>query len=112
MIFPVDCNVPVTNDPAVVPKYTPVSAIEVTACAVDVGVVEVPSRYAFVVVPNVTLTLVSVLLSAGNVIVLVLAAVTCPAEFIVTYGTENVPPWAGDALADGPNDPVLAPSDG
>ena len=52
-------NLVATNSPAVVPKYTPVSAIDVTPAAVEVGVVVVPSIYAFEVVPKVTLTLVS-----------------------------------------------------
>ena len=54
------------NLPAVVSKYTPVSANAVTPVAVDVGVVEVPNKYAFVVVAKVTLTLVSVLVSVGT----------------------------------------------
>lgn len=65
--------------PAVVSRYTPVSAIVSTAAAVAVGVVVAPSKYAFVVVPRVTFTLVSVFtVAAGRVTVFVFTLVTWP----------------------------------
>ena len=49
-------NVVAVNLPAVVSRYTPVSATAVTPVAVDVGVVEVPNKYALVVVAKVVFT--------------------------------------------------------
>jgi hypothetical protein len=48
--------------------------------------------YAFVVPRALTLTFVSVLLSAGNLTVVVLALVTLPYLSTVKYGILNVPP--------------------
>ena len=41
-------------------------------------------------------------LGCGIVIVLEFIAVTCPCAFVVTCGTVNVPPNAGDVFALGP----------